>query len=289
MPYTAKLNQLGFYEAQPKPPTEELEKFYRDKYYQDSHGTYASEYLPEEIEYFHNTAKVAFETAKQYKLDNSLFDLGCGEGFFTKSFHLFHWEVSCCDFSEFGISKHNNDMAQYFMAGDLYELLQKHKSINKTYGLINLQNVLEHVIDPIALLKDLRPLFSKNSALRVRVPNDYSDFQSVLLENGYTHNTWFSPPDHLSYFNKDGLLNALEHCGYRVLSLQADFPIELFLANKHSNYWKDRTLGKGAHLTRVFCENHLIGKNITDYIHYSEAAAKLGFGRELIAYATPIS
>ena len=29
-------------------------------------------------------------------------------------------------------------------------------------------------------------------------------------------------------------------------------------------------------------------KNIADYIAYSEAAAKLGFGRELIAYAAPI-
>jgi hypothetical protein len=72
-----------------------------------------------------------------------------------------------------------------------------------------------------------------------------------------------------------------------VLSLQADFPIELFLANPHSNYWRDRSLGKAAHLTRVFCENYLIAEDIDAYIQYSEAAGKLGFGRELIVYAAP--
>jgi len=105
------------------------------------------------------------------------------------------------------------------------------------------------------------------------------------MDKRKTENTWFTPPEHLSYFNKDGLINIFQHCGYKLASLQADFPIEIFLANKHSNYWKERVLGKEAHLSRVFCENHLIEKNINDYIEYSKAAAQLGFGRQLIAYA----
>jgi hypothetical protein len=80
----------------------------------------------------------------------------------------------------------------------------------------------------------------------------------------------------------------LEFCGYQVLSIQADFPIEVFLANSHSNYWRNRDLGNEAHKARVFCENYLIEKSVSDYVSYSEAQAKLGFGRELIAYAKPI-
>lgn len=286
MKYQEKQNTLGFYEAVPTPTKEELQAHYRDQYYQNATGTYAPDYLPEEIEYFRNLAKVALETATHYKLDTSALDLGCGEGFFTKAFHSFGWNVACCDFSEFGIAKHNKDMLPYFMSGDLYQCLQKHISDQRKYGLVNLQNVLEHVIDPISLLNDVKPLLSRNSALRVKVPNDYSDFQLALQEKGFTQNTWFSPPEHLSYFNQVSLLETLEHCGYRLLSLQADFPIELFLANKNSNYWADRSLGKGAHFARVFCENHLINKNIRDYINYSEAAAKLGYGRTLVAYVT---
>ncbi len=146
---------------------------------------------------------------------------------------------------------------------------------------------MEHVLDPISLLENIKPILKNNhSALRVKVPNDYSDFQKQLIESGNTENTWFNPPEHLSYFNIDGLKKTLEHCGYKIVSLQATFPIELFLANPHSNYWQKRELGKGAHSTRILCENFLIDKNVDDYINYSEAAARLGFGRELIAYIT---
>jgi hypothetical protein len=123
--------------------------------------------------------------------------------------------------------------------------------------------------------------------VRIRVPNDYSEFQAELVRKGYTTKTWFSPPEHLSYFNRTALLEVLRVCGYSVLSLQADFPIEMFLANPHSNYWKDRTLGKGAHLARVFVENFLISTDIDAYIRYAEAAGELGFGRELIVYGCP--
>lgn len=283
--YREHLNPLGYYEAIPKPSVDELSQHYRDKYYQQAQGGYAAEYLPEELRYFHNVARVAHASASRFALDTRLLDLGCGEGFFSKSFQSFGWDVSCCDFSEFGITRHNADLLPFFLAGDIYGSIGQYRARNDTFGLINLQNVLEHVVDPAGLLDDIKPLLGAKSALRIRVPNDYSEFQLALVERGDTRNTWFSPPEHLSYFNKQGLANLLGHCGYEVISIQADFPIELFLANQHSNYWKDRSLGKGAHLTRVFCENHLIEKDTEAYIEYSEAAAKLGFGRELIAYA----
>jgi len=179
-------------------------------------------------------------------------------------------------------------MLPYFSAGDIFEQVKDGIRNEKKFGLINLQNVLEHVIDPIELLVDLKMMLSKNAAIRIRVPNDYSEFQMALLNSNKTTNTWFAPPEHLSYFNKTGLKNILHHCGYQILSLQADFPIELFLANDHSNYSKNRSLGKQAHLSRIFCENHLIESNINDYLEYSQAAGKLGFGRGLIAYATPL-
>lgn len=286
--YKANKNVHGFYEAQPKPSIEELRIHYTEKYWQEGHATHINEYMPEELEYFENVAKVARETAEQLKLNKSLFDIGCGEAFYSKAFNSFGWSVTCCDYSDFGIKRHNPDMLAYFISGDIYNVIEGQVLSNKKYGLISLQNVLEHVIDPLALLKSLKPLLDDKSAISVRVPNDYSDFQRALLERKFTDETWFTPPEHLSYFNKDGLIGILQECGYRLLSLQADFPIELFLSNKNSNYTKDKSLGKDAHLSRIFCENHLISKSIKDYIEYSKAAAQLGFGRLLTAYAVPL-
>ena len=283
--YSELCNRLGYYEVIPKPTPEELNHHYTEKYYQNAQGSYAIEYTPEELTYYKNIARVALNTARRLTKEESLYDLGCGEGFFSKAFNDFGWKVSCCDFSEFGIAKHNEDLLPFFSSGDIFELTKAQIAKKRTYGLINLQNVLEHVIDPVALLVEVKPLLGSKSIIRIKVPNDYSDFQKALIERRNTTKTWFSPPEHLSYFNKKGLENILQHCGYQVLSLQATFPIEVFLANNHSNYWKDRSLGKQAHLARIFCENHLIEANIEDYIDYSQAAARLGFGRELIAYA----
>jgi SAM-dependent methyltransferase len=283
--YKEGLHPLGFHEALPKPSEQELGEHYREKYFQQSQVGYSAEYRPDELEYFHNVARVALAVCEKLGVDASLLDLGCGEGFFARSFHSFGWSVACCDFSEFGITRHNAGLLPFFRAGDLHGLIERYRTERGRFGLINLQNVLEHVIDPIALLAKLKPLFAERSTLRIRVPNDYSKFQRALVERGDTTNTWFNAPEHLSYFDSASLSSLLDHCGYRLLSLQADFPIELFLANPHSNYWRDRSLGKAAHLTRVFCENYLIGEDIDAYIQYSEAAGKLGFGRELIVYA----
>jgi 2-polyprenyl-3-methyl-5-hydroxy-6-metoxy-1,4-benzoquinol methylase len=288
MTYHEKMNEIGYYEAEPKPSAADLAKHYAEKYFQEAQGTYAPEYRDEELRHFRNIAKVADFTTNQLKVEKQLLDLGCGEGFFGKYFFNIQWDITCCDYSEFGIAKHNSDLLPYFIGGDIYETLKQYQKSDKRFGLINLQNVLEHVLDPISILNDLRPLLAKRGLLRIRVPNDYSNFQLALMKQGHTHNSWFNPPEHISYFNKTSLCNILAECGYRVQSLQADFPIEIFLANPHSNYWKDRNLGKNAHLTRVFCENHLIESDIENYVKYSEAAGALGFGRELIAYARAI-
>ena len=66
--------------------------------------------------------------------------------------------------------------------------------------------------------------------------------------------------------------------------MQAGFPIESFIANPHANYAKDRSLGKGAHFARVFCENYQIERDIDAYVALCEAAARLDYGRNLTVY-----
>jgi hypothetical protein len=116
------------------------------------------------------------------------------------------------------------------------------------------------------------------------VPNDFSSFQDLLVELGCTEETWVSPPEHLSYFNTASLKALIENQGFELVSLQADFPIEQFLVNEHSNYWKNRELGKGAHRTRVIVTNYLANKDLDRLIDYQEAAADLEFGRVITAY-----
>ncbi|WP_220721078.1 class I SAM-dependent methyltransferase [Agarivorans litoreus] len=287
MKFTEKEHQLGFIEAYPKPSIEELTRHYQEKYFQDPKGAYQEDYLPEELAHMLNLAAVADKTTQKLSCEKTLFDVGCGEGFFTKNLLSLGWNVKCCDFSSFALKKFHPELLQFFDEGDALQLISKSVEAGEKFGLVNLQNVLEHVLEPIDLLLSLKGLLGSSSALRIKVPNDYSDFQKRLVDENMTTNTWFAPPEHLSFFNAVTLANTLDECGYEVLSSQVNFPIEVFLTNPNSNYWKDRSLGKAAHNSRILIENFLISQSLDDYISFSEASAKLGFGRELIVYARP--
>jgi 2-polyprenyl-3-methyl-5-hydroxy-6-metoxy-1,4-benzoquinol methylase len=275
---------LGYVEAVPKPSADELDEFYSRRYFQEDFGDYAPIYGDDELLNFTLTAEVARRITERMSSEKFLIDLGSGEGYFAAACHSAGWKVRCFDLSSYGIERHNPHLLEYYRQFDISKIQQS--DFEGTPGLVNLANVLEHVIDPIALLKQLCSMIAGSSTiLRIVVPNDYSDFQIYLLKNKLTNNTWFVPPEHLSYFNSQSLKNLLNECSLKILSLQADFPIEVFLANPNSNYVEQPNLGKGAHNARIAIQNFLIQTNLNDYIDYSESAGKLGFGRDLIIYA----
>ena len=64
----------------------------------------------------------------------------------------------------------------------------------------------------------------------------------------------------------------------------ADFPIDFFLMNDHSNYIKDHTKGKQAHFSRIEIVNMLnkMDANIAAEIFLK--LGELGFGRNLTSF-----
>ena len=283
--YHLKKAHLGYVEVHPKPSLEVLEEHYQKKYFQQGLGSYSLDYTAAELEYFTNQARICDATINRYfHCGTSLLDIGCGEGFFSSYFHKHGWDVSCIDFSEAGLTRQNPHLLPFFRRGDIIQSLDQFAENASEYGLLNLDNVLEHVLDPIQLLESMVRLMGTESLARIDVPNDFSAFQNLLTTSGCTDETWVAPPEHLSYFNKTSLVNVVESVGLEVVSLQADYPIEQFLLNENSNYWKNRDLGKAAHYTRVACSNYLVEQNIDRLIDYSEAAADLEFGRTLTAY-----
>ena len=284
--YLVKKHPIGFYEIHPKPSVTELREHYAKKYYQESSGSYQHKYSNEELQYFDVSAHLALATIKKYHATTimSLLDLGCGEGFFAKAFIEENWKTTLVDFSDDGLRRHNPSLLEYFTQSELLSYIEKNRKDIQSFGLINLDNVLEHVIDPVELLGMLKLNMHPSAVLRIEVPNDFSTFQDLLVDLGCTDKTWICPPEHLSYFNTRSLKALIESQGFELISLQTDFPIEQFLISEHSNYWKNRGLGKEAHRTRVTVTNYMAEQGLDKVITYQEAAANLEFGRLITAY-----
>ena len=284
--FQLKRHRLDFFQVDPMPSEEELEAFYSDRYYQESLGGYRRTYDEAELEYRRSEVLTCLKTLDK-KLGVSgchrALDLGCGEGFFSKYLSEAGWDVECVDYSISGIKNANPELLGHFTRSNLVDYLDAFSEVSD-FRLINLDNVLEHSRQPELLLKSIYKIMSDDSVLRIEVPNDFSSFQNYLVAEGLTRQSWFNPPEHLNYFGPDSLISLVSECGFRVVSLQCDFPIELFLLNCHSNYTENAGRGKEAHRSRIRAVNFLTNENIDAFVDYQEAAAKLHYGRQVTAY-----
>lgn len=280
-------NKFGFYNLKEKPRPEELKEYYAQKYYQKNEGAYEQSYDPEELRYLNNKIEQKYHLFKEIAIKNNhtrLLEIGCGEGHCLSFFYKKGWEVLGLDFSDYGLLNHNPDQKKNLLKGDIYENIQALLRQNKKYDVIWIDNVLEHVIDPLQLLIDCHKLSSKEGVLVIEVPNDFSVIQQELRNKDIVKNDfWVAIPDHLSYFNKEGLCNICKESGWYSHRIVADFPIDFNLFNPNADYINQKQKGKGAYLQRIALENimHQISVEKTNLLY--ESLANLGMGRQIIS------
>jgi 2-polyprenyl-3-methyl-5-hydroxy-6-metoxy-1,4-benzoquinol methylase len=287
----------GYYTAAQKPTREELEKYYRDVYYQAEEGSYLLDYSAEELSYIRGQVALRHRCLVQRGWISagakSLLDVGCGEGHSLAYFKSQGWKIEGLDFSVDGCRRQNPDCLSYLTQGDVFENLDRRIADGRQYDVIMLDNVLEHVIDPPSLLISLNQLVKPGGVLIIEVPNDFSCLQMTAMERKWIDKAfWVGLPEHLSYFNADGLRNVCAAADWRCLALLADFPIDWFLANPNSNYisraafgtGKGSQLGKGAHYARIAIENVMRETDMDKLNAFYESMADIGMGRSIVGF-----
>ncbi len=283
-------NNYGYYEVRNKPRESELNEYYSKKYYQDEKGNYSHFYNENDLKYFSNKIEQKFWIIEDlFKTKNhdgkKLLDIGCGEGFTLKYFSERNWEVLGLDYSNFGCGNINPQVLPNLKTGDIYQTILQLIKDKEKFDVIWLSNILEHVIDPKKLLEDCKSLSNENTVLVIQVPNDFSIIQNNLLETKKVESEfWVALPDHLSYFNAEGLNNLCSHVNWGNHKMITDFPIDLFLMNDSSNYIKDKSTGKNANNARIEFENlfhEQAGKKINDVY---ESMASVGLGRQITGF-----
>lgn len=286
--YSIIKNKYGFFELKDKPSEEELKGYYTEKYYQEDKGNYQQKYNEEELEYIFNKLEQKFSIIQKEissEAIGSVLDIGCGEGWALKFFKEKGWKVQGLDFSEEGCRNHNPDYVKYISFGDISDNIENLIVNKKKFDIIWIDNVLEHVLSPLSLLEKCYELANKGGILVIEVPNDFSIVQKQLLKSRHINKEfWVAIPDHLSYFNKEGLVAVCEAAEWTLLEVIGDFPIDFNLFNPRSNYIQNGEVGRSCHLARVEIENllHSISVEKTNMLY--KAFADLGLGRQLIGF-----
>lgn len=290
MNISLKKNELGFLQVDPLPSQFELNEYYSKKYYQESTSkTYQQEYSDEELAYINTKiAQKAYIVYQHLKGKTGNFlDVGCGEGFAMNFYSKKGWKVQGIDYSEYGIMKFNPDVINNFEKGDIYLTIENKILNRERYNIIWVGNVLEHVLDPLNMLRRLKLLLSPEGIIVLTVPNDGSTYQKLLLDNKYVEREWWiAYPDHISYFNYQSLINITSNAGFRCIELISDFPVDLYLLHSGSNYISQPKMGKEAHRARVTMENFISSNSMALINSFYRNLAQLGLGRDMTIFLT---
>lgn len=283
--------KFGYFKLDPTPTNEALEIFYRDKYSElikkggrapNIKKLLNANERGSELNWLRSTTFTDISNALKELLGtrNTLLDVGCGSGEFLDFLKEQSWETTGIEPSEElshvassrGLNVHTLTFENY-LAKDTHE----------KFDVITLMNVLEHVPNPSAFILNCKKLLKENGIIVIKVPNDFSLMQKIIVESVHTKEYWIAIPDHINYFNSDSLNAFLTGHGFKVVYKLADFPMEFFLLTG-DNYINCPSLGGECHKKRVAFE---LGLSSESRRKIYERFANAGIGRTLTFFISP--
>ena len=144
--------------------------------------------------------------------DGKALDVGCGSGGYIRLLHRLGWEVWGIDVSGEALSRIPGDDRIHVAAGDLLE----QRFMREQFDLVTLWQVLEHLHDPLAALREVGGILKKNSAVFLGVPNGASLLGRLFKDK------WlgFDMPRHLYAFTPATIRHMLEQADFSRISIR---------------------------------------------------------------------
>jgi 2-polyprenyl-3-methyl-5-hydroxy-6-metoxy-1,4-benzoquinol methylase len=152
-----------------------------------------------------------YRAIKQFLPQESICDVGCGEGFFLevlkKEGKKYVWgiEPSLFSYNQAKTKGHevfNKDISYL-------------KDMGEKVNTLTLFNVIEHLTDPETDLETLRNALAPNGVLVIETPNINASLQKVT-----DHKNSLIYHEHLFYWSKRALKSFLEQHGFKVLCIK---------------------------------------------------------------------
>lgn len=137
-----------------------------------------------------------------------LLDIGCGSGSFLEFMRKNGWETTGVDFDEKAIEAATAKNLNVKLGS-----LREQKFPNDYFDAITLAHVIEHVYNPVELLKECYRILKTNGKIVIATPNSES------LGHKYFKENWrgLEPPRHFQVFSPRSLPQAIKQSGFSKL------------------------------------------------------------------------
>ena len=144
---------------------------------------------------------------RKYTDKKALLEVGIGNGELLSVALEMGYEPNAVEIVEESAQRVSNILGIPIHCGDFLNFKP-----DKTFPIIIMGDVIEHVTDPEAALKSAYDLLDDDGVLWLSTPNYESSFTRLKK---FTDAMWLEPY-HITYFNYSGLEALLEKCGFEV-------------------------------------------------------------------------
>ena len=177
-----------------------------------------------------------------------LLDLGCGDGTFLATAQSCGWDISGIEVTEAAAQRAREKVGK----NHIFQTLEEVEFSNRTFDVITLWDVIEHVPDPVEILRRLGKILRTEGRVILLSPNaDSLIHRAAHFIYQCTLKSWIFPlrliyvPGHLYYFTFTTIGKALACAGLSQVKLTKEIEIPkglfdnldaLFSANKREGW-----------------------------------------------------
>jgi SAM-dependent methyltransferase len=159
----------------------------------------------------------------------TVLEVGCGPGLMLAAFHRRGWSVLGIERNEAVASAARRALGLEIVTTAVQDLPP-----DRRFDLIILFQVLEHIGEPVPLLRECARRLAPGGHLVANVPN-FSSWQSRFAGTGWLH---LDVPRHLVHFTPQTLRATLERAGLQLVDLS-------FVSPEHDPYgWVESTINR---------------------------------------------
>ena len=215
--------EFGFLRVNPTPSPEEITKFYAEEFYSTEYkrcNDSSLEVLQEDLEFYQGHYQDLCDGIAAVEdgpvADRAVLDVGCG------------WAQALIYFKKQGMIAHGFDPApeavEYARRQGLNVVQAGMDRMSvfegQRFDVVTLLNVLEHLADPVAVLREIHEeVLKPRGVIVIDVPNEFNPFQLAGRDVHGLEDWWVAPPAHLNYFQRESLCRVLEGGGQGFVAL----------------------------------------------------------------------
>lgn len=189
-----------------------------------------------------------YRHAPEFRAGGRLLDIGCGNGKFLLRMRELGWQCRGLDFSAEAVAAcrlHGLEVTQGDLASAAFP--------DNSFDVVTARHLIEHVPDPLALLREIARILKPGGSLYIETPNT-----GALLRSRFGI-YWFAndAPRHLILFSAETLTQAAARCGLDPAAIETSASPKVLLNSLDYRAGRGGLSSKRSHLRRALARPYV--------------------------------